>query len=218
MWDVQCNWDKRTKQCLSQNDECWTHVGFISWFFFFHRVLAPVECADPLQLFLCLPPPPGQAEDTTAAETERDQSDCLQWGLQLSIVNAGPQYVYSILRLFEFTYLSYCCCSCQVSCRVGEHLVLMPGSQVHLKLCNIFLFTCLKIVYTLHEPKFLHNPTFKGWKCYLQCVSGNIIMLFIWWQRSFLTVWHLVAKMTNYVFWFIILCIQIHPANPFSTT
>lgn len=60
----------------------------------FCRVLAAVDSADPLQLFLRLPSPPGQAEDPTAAETEGDQSDRLQWGLQLSILNAGPQYVY----------------------------------------------------------------------------------------------------------------------------
>lgn len=41
------------------------------------RVLAAVDDADSVQLFLCLPPPPGQAEDPTAAETEGDQSDRL---------------------------------------------------------------------------------------------------------------------------------------------
>lgn len=49
---------------------------------------------DPLQLFLRLPPSPGQAADPAAAAAERDQPDRLQRGLQLSILNAGPQYVH----------------------------------------------------------------------------------------------------------------------------
>lgn len=57
------------------------------------RVLAAVDCPDPLQLFLRLPPPPGQAEDPAAAEAARDQPDRLQWSLQLPVLNAGPQYV-----------------------------------------------------------------------------------------------------------------------------
>lgn len=55
------------------------------------RVLAAVDDADPLQLFLRLPPPPSKAEDPTAAETEGDQSDRLQRSLQLPVLNAGPQ-------------------------------------------------------------------------------------------------------------------------------
>lgn len=69
----------------------------------FYRVLALVDGADPLQLFLCLPPPPGQAENSTAAEAKRNQSDRLQRRLQLPFINAGPQYVCFILN--------HTCCS-----------------------------------------------------------------------------------------------------------
>lgn len=172
-WGVQCNSDKRTKRCLSS--KWWVLGSSRIHFLFFRRVLAPVDCADPLQLFLCLPPPPGQAEDTAAAKTERDQSDRLQRGLQLSIVNAGPQYVYWI-RLFEFTYLSYCCCSCQVSCWVGEHLVPMPGSWAHFKLCNISLLKSSKIVplartHIFTQPRVqrlehvIFDLFYKMWQC-----------------------------------------------------
>lgn len=44
-------------------------VGFVS---VFCRVLAAVDDADPLQLFLCLSPQTGQAADPAAAETEGD--------------------------------------------------------------------------------------------------------------------------------------------------
>lgn len=73
---------KRTGQsfnvCLF--GELWMHV-MLGMFPASCRVLAAVDRADPLQLFLCLPPPPGQAEDPTAAETEGDQPDCLQRSL-----------------------------------------------------------------------------------------------------------------------------------------
>lgn len=82
------------------------YVFFVCLFFLYHdghsfpvfyRVLALVDGADPLQLFLCLPPPPGQAENSTAAEAERNQSYRLQRRLQLPFINAGPQYVCFIL-------------------------------------------------------------------------------------------------------------------------
>lgn len=58
------------------------------------RVLAAVDGVDPVQLFLRVPPPSGQAEDPAAAEAEGDQPDRLQRGLQLPFLNAGPQYVH----------------------------------------------------------------------------------------------------------------------------
>lgn len=59
--------------------------------FLFVRVLAAVDRPDPLQLFLRLPPPPGQTEDPAAAEAARDQPDRLQRSLPVPILNTGPR-------------------------------------------------------------------------------------------------------------------------------
>ena len=56
------------------------------------RVLAAVDRGDPVQLFLCVPPPLGQAEAPAPAETERNQPDRLQRRLQLPHLHAGPKY------------------------------------------------------------------------------------------------------------------------------
>lgn len=116
-WTLNESFEKKQNLCVSRVDLRWNSdnrpEGYILFGFFlyhdghsfpvFYRVLALVDGADPLQLFLCLPPPPGQAENSTAAEAERNQSDRLQRRLQLSFINAGPQYVRFILN--------HTCCS-----------------------------------------------------------------------------------------------------------
>lgn len=67
------------------------NAGILISCFSFLRVLAAVDRADPLQLFLRLSPPSGQTAHPAAAAAERDQPDRLQRGLQLPILHAGPQ-------------------------------------------------------------------------------------------------------------------------------